>query len=390
MLNLQGSFRDKKEESFSLVEKFPRRYDDRGDKAKAGDGMIKTEIIRVNPEAPDEGALAQAAAILRRGGLVAFPTETVYGLGAVIYNRVSVKNIFTVKGRPGDNPLIVHIYREEQIFELARETPAAAMVLARRFWPGPLTMILPKREGIPVEVSAGLPTVAIRLPSHPVARELLRLTDLPVAAPSANLSGRPSPTRGSHVITDLNGKIEMIIDAGPTGVGVESTVLDLTGLRPRILRPGGVTREMLEAVLGAGAVETPEALNDSRPLAPGMKYRHYAPQAPLRLLTGETRVIHTFLQERVDQARQAGKKIGVIGYDEDQGIPSCRTEVTFFSLGRRSNPAEGAERLFHLLRLCDQAGVDEIYAVAPPRTGVGEAVYNRLLKAAGGKVEEIK
>ncbi|HEY8392446.1 MAG TPA: L-threonylcarbamoyladenylate synthase [Capillibacterium sp.] len=350
---------------------------------------MKTEIIRVNPEAPEKAALARAAAILRRGGLVAFPTETVYGLGAVIYNRPGVQRIFTVKGRPGDNPLIVHIYREEQLYELAIEVPATALVLARRFWPGPLTMIMPKKESVPEEVSGGLPTVAIRWPSHPVAQELLRQTDLPVAAPSANLSGRPSPTRGSHVITDLDGKIEMIIDAGPTGVGVESTVLDLTSARPRILRPGGVTREMLEAVLGAGSVDAPDQIKCSRPLAPGMKYRHYAPQAPLHLLAGAPPSVQRYLKDKIDGALQDGKKLGILAYDEDKSVLPSPAGVTFFSLGRRTNPAEGAERLFHLLRLCDQVGVDEIYAVAPPRTGVGEAVYNRLYKAAGGKVEEI-
>ncbi|NLM37391.1 MAG: threonylcarbamoyl-AMP synthase [Firmicutes bacterium] len=352
--------------------------------------MIKTEIITVNPEAIDRAALARAAAVLRQGGLVAFPTETVYGLGAVIYNRDSVKNIFNVKGRPDDNPLIVHIYHWEQVAELAREVPETAKLLAERFWPGPLTIILPKREEIPVEVSAGLPTVAIRLPAHPVAQELLRQTGLPVAAPSANLSGRPSPTRGSHVIADLEGKVELIIDAGPTGVGVESTVLDLTGPKLRILRPGGVTREMLEAVFGPEMVEPPSQINCRRPLAPGMKYRHYAPQAPLRLLAGDEVQVRCFLQRTVAQARSAGKRVGIIAYDEDQ-IPAFNLAgVTFLSLGRRADPAEGAERLFHLLRLCDQAGVDEIYAVAPPRQGVGEAVYNRLYKAAGGKVEEIK
>ena len=352
--------------------------------------MIKTEIITVNPEAIDQAALARAATILRRGGLVAFPTETVYGLGAVIYNRDSVKNIFTVKGRPGDNPLIVHIYQWEQMTELAREVPEPAKILAQRFWPGPLTMILPKKEEIPAEVSAGLPTVAIRLPSHPVARELLRQTGLPVAAPSANSSGRPSPTRSSHVIADLEGKIELIIDAGPTGVGVESTVLDLTGSKLRILRPGGVTREMLEAVFGPKMVEAPPQINCERPLAPGMKYRHYAPQAPLRLLTGDHDQVRRFLQQTAVQAQSGGKRIGIIAYDEDQNPAFNATGVTFLSLGQRANPAEGAERLFHLLRLCDQAGVDEIYAVAPPRLGVGEAVFNRLYKAAGGKVEEIK
>ncbi|HBL35798.1 MAG TPA: threonylcarbamoyl-AMP synthase [Firmicutes bacterium] len=351
--------------------------------------MFETEIVTVDPQAFDPKALAKAATILRRGGLVAFPTETVYGLGAVIYNRASVENIFTVKGRPGDNPLIVHIYKQEQLAEIALAVPEQALILAQRFWPGPLTMILPKKERIPAEVSAGLPTVAIRLPSHPVAQELLRQTDQPVAAPSANLSGRPSPTRGSHVITDLSGKIEMIIDGGPTGVGVESTVLDLTSTRPRILRPGGVTHEMLEAVLGAGAVDAPSQINISRPLAPGMKYRHYAPEAPLRLLTGEVEPVRRFLRETVLRQQQAGKRMGIIAYDEDQVAFPSTAEVSFFSLGQRTNPAEGAERLFHVLRLCDQVGVDEILAVAPPRQEVGEAVYNRLFKAAGGKVEEI-
>ncbi|NLC53138.1 MAG: threonylcarbamoyl-AMP synthase [Firmicutes bacterium] len=352
--------------------------------------MIKTEIITVNPKAIDQTALARAATILRQGGLVAFPTETVYGLGADIYNRDSVKKIFTVKGRPGDNPLIVHIYHWEQMTELAREVPETAKVLAQQFWPGPLTMILPKKEEIPAEVSAGLPTVAIRLPAHPVAEELLRQTGLPVAAPSANTSGRPSPTRSSHVIADLDGKIELIIDAGPTGVGIESTVLDVTGPKLRILRPGGVTREMLEAVFGPEMVEAPPQINCARPLAPGMKYRHYAPQAPLRLLTGESDPVRRFLERTAVQARSAGKQLGIIAYEEDQSPVFVSTGVTFLSLGQRANPTEGAERLFHLLRLCDQAGVDEIYAVAPPRWGVGEAVFNRLHKAAGGKVEEIK
>ncbi len=352
--------------------------------------MITTEIIKVNAAAPEAEALDRAATILRRGGLVAFPTETVYGLGASVYHPESVKRIFTVKGRPGDNPLIVHLYQWEQLTEIVAAVPEQAALLAKHFWPGPLTMIFPKKEKIPPEVTAGLPTVAIRVPSHPVALELLRRSQLPVAAPSANLSGRPSPTRGGHVVADLNGKIEMILDAGPTGVGLESTVLDLTSARPRILRPGGVTFEMLEAVLGAGEVEAPQFTKCDRPLAPGMKYRHYAPQAPLRLYTGDREKINCALLEGIRRETAAGKKIALLAFEEDRNAFQDLPGLSYFSLGERANPAESAERLFNLLRLCDEIGVDAIYAVAPPRSGVGEAVFNRLWKASGGNVEEIK
>ncbi len=353
-----------------------------------GEEMIETEIIKINPKAPEDQYLEKAADILRRGGLVAFPTETVYGLGASINNKEGLKRIFSVKGRPGDNPLITHLYTWEQLPEIALEVPERALVLAKKFWPGPLTLILPKKETIPPEVTAGLSTVAVRVPAHPVALEMLRKTKIPVAAPSANLSGRPSPTRGSHVITDLNGKIEMILDAGATGVGLESTVLDLTSPRPRILRPGGVTLEMLEEVFGEGSVEAPQFTNVGRPIAPGMKYRHYAPQAPLSLYSGSQDKLNKYLPEKVAEDLKAGKKIGILAYDEDRSYYEL-PGLHFFSLGKRSHPEEGAERLFYLLRLCDQVGVEYIYAIAPPRIGLGEAVYNRLWKASGGKVEEI-
>ncbi|HBK68882.1 MAG TPA: threonylcarbamoyl-AMP synthase [Firmicutes bacterium] len=352
--------------------------------------MLTTEVIKIDSEAPEEEYLRRAAAILRRGGLVAFPTETVYGLGAAVNNGDSIKRIFKVKGRPGDNPLIVHIYKWEQLAEIVLEVPERAVLLAKKFWPGPLTLILPKKDTIPSEVSAGLPTVAIRIPAHPVALGMLRQTGIPVAAPSANLSGRPSPTRGAHVISDLGGKVDLILDAGATGVGLESTVLDLTSACPRILRPGGITFEMLEEVLGKGGVEAPQFTNCERPLAPGMKYRHYAPQAPLRLFTGDQDAVNSYLAEEILQEVSAGKKVGLLAYDEDQSFFPRVPGLSFFSLGKRLNPAEGAERLYNLLRLCDQVGVEQIYAVAPPRVGVGEAIFNRLWKASGGRAEEIK
>mgnify|MGYP001207748732 CR=1 FL=1 len=350
---------------------------------------VTTKIFRVNPDQPEANYIEEAARILRDGGLVAFPTETVYGLGASIYHPESVRRIYQVKGRPGDNPLIVHLYSIEQVPEVAETIPDSFRILAHRFLPGPLTMILPKKQAVPAVVSAGLSTVAIRIPAHPVAVKLLAQAAVPVAAPSANLSGRPSPTLGSHVIEDLQGRVEMILDAGPTGVGVESTVLDLTGERPRIFRPGGISLEMLREVLG-DAVEAPEALNVERPLAPGMKYRHYAPKAPLLLFHGELPAVDEEIRKRLESQVDAEEKVAILTFTESelakQGLPS---NVILYSLGSKARPEEAAHNLFRYLRLCDQEGVEKIYAVAPPRQGVGEAVYNRLRKAAGGNVVEI-
>lgn len=347
-----------------------------------------TKIFRVNPDQPEADYIEEAARVLRDGGLVAFPTETVYGLGANIYHPESIKRIYQVKGRPGDNPLIVHLYSIEQVLEVAETIPDSFRILADRFLPGPLTMILPKKQSVPAEVSAGLPTVAIRIPAHPVAFKLLAEAAIPVAAPSANLSGRPSPTLGSHVIDDLQGRIEVILDAGPTGVGVESTVLDLTGERPRILRPGGISLEMLREVLG-DTVEAPETFDVERPLAPGMKYRHYAPNAPLLLFHGELPAVEEEIRKRLT-SRVEEEKVAILTFTESelakQELPA---NVILYSLGSKARPEEAAHNLFRYLRLCDQEGVERIYAVAPPRQGVGEAVYNRLRKAAGGNVVEI-
>jgi L-threonylcarbamoyladenylate synthase len=348
----------------------------------------KTKIIKINAEKPEEAHLREAAAILRRGGLVAFPTETVYGLGAAVNHPQAIQRLYAVKGRPVDNPLIVHLDSYQRLPAVAVAVPPAARRLAGKFWPGPLTMVLPKKATVPAEVSAGLPTVAVRVPAHPVALRLLELAGIPVAAPSANLSGRPSPTRGSHVVEDLDGLVEMILDAGPTGVGVESTVLDLTGETPRILRPGGVTREMLEGVFGVGQVEEadPATIESGRPLAPGMKYRHYAPKAPLYLVAGEPARVNRYIVDRLAEEEKTRRKPAVLAYDEDRDY---YRGVLFFSLGKREKPEEAAERLFSLLRACDEAGAESIYAAAPSRTGLGRAVFNRLWKAAGGNVVEV-
>ena len=350
---------------------------------------LPTKIFRMNPDQPEESYIEEAARVLQSGGLVAFPTETVYGLGANIYHPESVERIFQVKGRPGDNPLIVHLYSVEQVPEVAETIPDVFRVLAQQFLPGPLTMILPKKQTVSAVVSAGLPTVAIRIPAHPVAARLLAKAAIPVAAPSANLSGRPSPTLGSHVVDDLQGRVEVILDAGPTGVGVESTVLDLTGERPRIFRPGGITLEMLREVLG-DSVEAPELINTHRPLAPGMKYRHYAPQAPLYLFTGELQAVEEEIRKRLEASVDGKKKVAVLAFAESElAKQTLPANILLYSLGSKERLAEAAHNLFRCLRLCDQEGADLIYAVAPPRKGVGEAVYNRLLKAAGGNVVEV-
>lgn len=349
--------------------------------------LAKTKIIKINPEKPEQSYLEEAAAVLCRGGLVAFPTETVYGLGAAVQHREAIRRLFSVKGRPTDNPLIVHVYSSGGLQEVAADLPRVVDLLAERFWPGPLTLVLPKKENVPDEISAGLPTVAVRVPSHPVARQLLKIAGIPVAAPSANLSGRPSPTRGSHVIKDLNGLVEMILDAGPTGVGVESTVLDLTGEVPCILRPGGITREMLEEIFGCGGVaETSPGTESSRPPAPGMKYRHYAPQAPLFLVMGEQKAVNRYIADRVEEDQKNGRKAAVLAFEEDR---KCFAGTLFFSLGKRGKIEEAAGRLFSLLRSCDDAGAEVIYAVTPSREGLGEAVFNRLWKAAGGNVVKL-
>lgn len=330
---------------------------------------------------PEEASLDEAARLLRQGELVAFPTETVYGLGANALDGAACAKIFDVKGRPQDNPLIVHVADRKAAQGLTSAWPEAAERCARAFWPGPLTLVLPKGPVIPDEVTAGLDTVGIRLPSHPVALALLKKAGIPVAAPSANLSGKPSPTSGSHVWHDLRGAIPLILDAGTSAVGLESTVLDLSGPVPTILRPGGISKEQLEAVLGPVSVDQPSA--ERPPKAPGMKYRHYAPKGEMLLLQGNReRVLERFGDE-ISKAHRRLKKVGILCTLESAPELHQLQPDLLYVLGSEERPEEVASNLFEGLRLCDSQEMDLILAEAIEEGGIGMAVMNRLEKAAG-------
>ncbi|WP_338471049.1 L-threonylcarbamoyladenylate synthase [Niallia sp. XMNu-256] len=324
--------------------------------------------------------LQEAADLLRKNEVVAFPTETVYGLGGNAQSDEAVEKIFAAKGRPSDNPLIVHIAKKEQLTDFVDHIPQTANILMEHFWPGPLTIILTYKEGtLSQKTTAGLMTVGIRMPDHPVALNLLEQTGLPIAAPSANRSGKPSPTMAQHVKEDLDGRIAGIVDGGPTGVGVESTVVDCTTEVPVILRPGGVTKEQLEAVVGEVLLDP--ALKDQKetPKSPGMKYRHYAPDAPLYLVDGTKEQIQALIEER----QQEGLKVGVLTTEENQHFYKADD---LYVCGRRSQLETVASSIYAALRSFDRAQVDIIYSEIFPNTGVGNAIMNRLLKAAGHKM----
>lgn len=373
--------------------------------------MMETKqwVVKGNPPI-DDPSIQEAAALLREGGLVAFPTETVYGLGADARRTDAVEGIFAAKGRPSDNPLIVHIAAEEQLVELVQEVDELSLQLARAFWPGPLTLVLPVRPGaLSHRVTAGLSTVGVRMPDHPVALRLIEAAGCPVAAPSANRSGRPSPTLASHVREDLDGRIGGLLDGGPTGVGLESTVVEVTpDRRIHILRPGGVTAEELAAAAGgapvtmdpglleAAADASPEAAlaaaddgfaapdGGLRPKAPGMKYAHYAPKGRLTVVQGESaEAVAVRIQQELDQARAAGERTGVLAPAEHAGRYQADLVV---SCGSLADPALAARELFASLRQFDEAQITCLYAEAYADRGIGMAVMNRLLKAAGHRV----
>lgn len=345
---------------------------------------MHTEYYKVDPVNPDLTLLAKAAAMLQQGQLVAFPTETVYGLGANGLNEQAVKAIFAAKGRPSDNPLILHIDVADKITTLASEVPPNAAALIERYWPGPLTVVVKRRPIVPDVVTGGLDTVAIRLPSSLVARELIRLAGVPIAAPSANTSGRPSPTTAQAVLADIEGKIAAVIDAGSCDIGVESTVVDCTTPVPTLLRPGGITYEMLIEVLGEVEIDPTLAGAQAIPKSPGMKYTHYAPAAPLFLVESEPVATAMLIKREIDQALAAGKTVGAIVSSElaDSLPPEVRTAV----YGRRGDAAVIAANLYENLRSFDNTPVDVIFAEGLAEKGLGLAVMNRLRKAAGYRI----
>lgn len=323
-----------------------------------------------------------ASRLFASGELVAFPTETVYGLGANALDRRAVLSVFAAKGRPADNPLIVHIHHRDQLSGLCT-VPDGALPLMEAFWPGPLTILCEKKDSVPDEVTAGLSTVAVRMPSHPVARKLLQACSLPIAAPSANSSGRPSPTTAAHVLEDMDGKIPLIIDGGPCEVGLESTVLDLCHGEPVILRPGGVTQEMISSVLGcgvriAGSVLRPLQENETA-LSPGMRYKHYAPRASVTLVEGAEDKVVPLLRTLCLQQQELGKKSCVLCFTEHVSqLRDCRPH----DIGSYRQPAEIAHRLFDTLRTLDDEGMEVVFSEVVPPEGVGLAVMNRLGRAA--------
>lgn len=346
---------------------------------------MNTQIYKIDSKAVDHQKMEEAAQLIRSGELVAFPTETVYGLGADALNPQASKKIYAAKGRPSDNPLIVHIAKFEDLEEIAKEVPQEAKKLADAFWPGPLTMIVNKNEKVPYETTGGMDTVAIRMPDHPAALELIRQSGCLIAAPSANTSGRPSPTLAEHVAEDLGGRIPMILDGGEVGIGIESTIIDLTEKIPMILRPGYITKEMLEAVIGTVQTDPGIIAADStkKPKAPGMKYRHYAPKANLMLIDGTKCAVVDKINELTDAMHSEGKKVGIIGTDET--VASYRGDMVL-SIGAREDEDAIARHLYKLLREFDEADVDVIYSESFATPRIGQAIMNRLLKAAGHQV----
>ena len=348
---------------------------------------MKTIVFRVDSEEPEMAGIRLAASFIRAGGLVAFPTETVYGLGADALNGKAVLRVFEAKRRPLDNPPIVHVGDASDVRRLVRRIPVDAERLMRLFWPGPLTLIFERSRIVPNVTVAGLETVAVRMPRHEVALALIRESGCPVAAPSANLAGKPSPTSAEHVLYDLDGRIDAILDAGPTRIGVESTVLDLTVDPPEVLRPGGVPFEALKKVL-SDVVLNPVAVADRflpvvRARSPGVMHKHYAPEADVILVEGEVDAVVDRVRELVETYRAEGKRVGVLGSDET--VRGYVADVVK-SFGSRSDLAGVARRLFGTLREFDREGIDVIVAEGVPTEGLGLAVLNRLRRAAGYKI----
>lgn len=348
---------------------------------------MKTLILKVNPENIDQAKIQLAAEIIQRGGLVAFPTETVYGLGADALNSDAVLKVFESKKRPLDNPPIVHVADPAEVIRLVVEVPKKAELLMDKFWPGPLTLIFKHSNNVPKVTVAGLDTVAVRMPKHKVALEFIRRSGCPIAAPSANLAGRPSPTTAEHVYEDLNDRIDAIIDGGPSEIGVESTVVDFSVDPPLLLRPGGTSFETLKEILGDlklhPFVKAEQELPLQQTRSPGMKHKHYAPKAEVILVEGNIPSIIVRVKELAESYRQKGKKVGILATKETQSAYSVGLVK---SLGSRSNLATVAQNLFRLLREVDAEGVDIIIAEGVSSEGLGLAVMNRLRKASAYRI----
>ena len=338
---------------------------------------MKTEMIKIDRDDMDLREMKRAGEILKKGGLVAFPTETVYGLGGDALDETAAHRIYEAKGRPSDNPLIVHIADMEHLDKIVKYVPESARKLAEAFWPGPLTMIMDKSDAVPHGTTGGLDTVAIRMPSDTIALELIREGGGYVAAPSANTSGRPSPTTAQHVYEDLQGKIPMILDGGAVTIGLESTIVDLTEEIPTILRPGFISLDMVQAVLGEAQIDRGLIANDSNihPKAPGMKYRHYAPKADLKIVEGPMEQVISYINEQAEKGRT-----GIICTEETR---SRYPKGDIKCVGTRKDELSIASHLFAVLREFDEDGVEQIYSESFKAPGLGEAIMNRLLKAAG-------
>ncbi len=343
--------------------------------------MINTKIVKVDPDNIDYKIIKEASEIINKGGIVVFPTETVYGIGADALNDKAVDKIFMAKGRPQDNPLIVHIADYDELKDLVSDIPENARLLARKFWPGPLTMILNKKDILSDKISAGLKTAAIRLPINKIALALIKESKKPIAAPSANTSGKPSPTEASHVIEDLMGKVDMIIDGGSTDIGLESTVVDMTSKIPMILRPGKITKEDIINVLGNCDYDPAIIKSDEKiiPKSPGQKYRHYSPKAKVILYKGPIDKIAEIINSDYEKFSSEGFRVGIMSTDQTDKNYINKTKI---SMGDRTKPLSISSNLFRILRDFDHMGVDLILAEAVDEYGLGKAIMNRLGKAS--------
>ncbi len=347
---------------------------------------MNTKYMTIDIENIDASSIEEAGRLIADGELVAFPTETVYGLGGDALRQEASGKIYEAKGRPSDNPLIVHIAEFEDLKRVAKTVPPEAKVLADAFWPGPLTMIVERGDAVPLTTTGGMNTVAVRMPNHPIALELIKKSGCLIAAPSANTSGRPSPTEALHVKEDLDGRIAMIIDGGPVGIGIESTIIDLTEEIPMILRPGYITREMLSKVLGKEVIMDPGIIaadDTTKPKAPGMKYKHYAPKADMIIVDGEKEKVIAEINRQTQVNHRENKRVAVIATEETKGLYDGDVVL---SMGSRQDEDAIAQHMYKILRDCDTLEVDVIFSECFQTPRIGQAIMNRLLKAAGHQV----